>query len=129
MRDLNSGCLRYKYQKCRLSYNAIGSCLDSVNNEITAFGGGDPHQHNYWVWYMNPILVSTISTYFYLQMIHESNFSQYIIVAFVGNYAEIIPRRAFPNSFDMFDGHTGKCYSGPCNGMGQPHSLVNTLRY
>ena len=28
--------------------------------------------------------------------------------AFVGNYAEIIPRGTFPNSFDMFDGHIGK---------------------
>ena len=29
----------------------------------------------------------------------------------VGNYAKIIPRRAFPNSFDMFNGHTGKYHT------------------
>ena len=27
----------------------------------------------------------------------------------------------------MFDGHTGKYHTaGPCNGMGEPHGLVNT---
>ena len=44
----------------------------------------------------------------------------------VGNYAKIIPRRAFPNSFDMFNGHTGKYHTHPCNGMEQPHNVVNT---
>ena len=48
---------------------------------------------------------------------------------FVGNYARILPNRAFPNSFDMFDGHIGKYHGGPCNGMGEPRVLVNTLRY
>ena len=47
---------------------------------------------------------------------------------FVGNYAEIVPCRAFPDSFDMFGRHTGKYHTSPCNGMEQPHSVVNTPR-
>lgn len=50
-----------------------------------------------------------------------------MVAAFVGNYPEIIPSRAFPNSLDMLDGHTPKQYTGACHRMEQPDGLGDTL--
>jgi hypothetical protein len=58
------------------------------------------------------------------------NYARWLIrrrCSFVGNYAEIIPCRAFPNSLDMLDGHSPKQYTGPCHGMGQPEGLGDAL--